>query len=122
MEQPQEENAIRATSIVGLTVRNRQGREIGCIEDFVLDMESGRIAYAVMNSEGFLEGKGRLFAVPFQSMLLDLKANEFLLDADEDRLAEAPGFSADNWPRMGDRRWGATIHAHYGKMPYWEEG
>ena len=120
MRQPEEKKALRAASIMGLRVRNSEGGEIGLIEDFVLDMETGRIAYAVMTSKGFLQGEERLFAVPFQSMILDLDRNEFILDADKNRLAEAPGFSGDKWPKMGDRRWGAKIHAWYGKKPYWE--
>ena len=121
MQKPEESRAILANSIIDLKVQNKEGQEIGKIEDIVLDMESGRIGYAVMSSAGFLAGDERLFAVPIQSMVLDLTRNRFLLDADKERLENAPGFDRNNWPRMGDRRWGAKIHAYFGQRPYWEK-
>lgn len=110
--------AISAHSIIGSRVRNREEEDLGKIEDFVLDMESGRIAYAVLSSP---EKKQRFFAVPFQSLVLDMGREEFILDADKGKLDKAPGFDPDNWPVMGNRRWGSEIHAFYGRKPYWEE-
>jgi sporulation protein YlmC with PRC-barrel domain len=110
--------AISANSIIGSRVRNREGEDLGKIEDFVLDMESGRIAYAVLSSP---EKKQRFFAVPFQSLVLDMGREDFILDADKGKLDKAPGFDPDNWPVMGNRRWGSEIHAFYGRKPYWEE-
>jgi sporulation protein YlmC with PRC-barrel domain len=120
MDKPKESKALLATSIIGLPVKNSERQNLGKIDDFVLDMESGRIAYAVMSSTSRSEAGERLFAVPIQSMILDIEREEFVLDADKSRLDDAPGFDRDNWPRMGDRRWGAKIHAYYGQKPYWE--
>jgi sporulation protein YlmC with PRC-barrel domain len=120
MEKPEETRALLATSVIGLTVHNLAGEQLGRIEDFVLDMSSGRIAYAIMASAGFLRGGERLFAVPIQSMTLDLEQERFTLDADKKKLEDAPGFDREHLPKMGDRRWGAAIHAFYGQKPYWE--
>ncbi|MGH9338634.1 MAG: PRC-barrel domain-containing protein [Acidobacteriota bacterium] len=113
-------NALSASTIIGGKVRNHQGEGLGEIEDFVVDMQSGRIAYAVLSFDGFLGMGGKLFAVPFQSLSLNLEKEEFILDADKDKLKNAPGFDRDNWPMMGNRRWGSEIHAYYGRKPYWE--
>ncbi len=120
MEKPVENRALLTSSVIGLTVFNPAGERLGRIDDFVLDMGTGRIAYAIMESAGFLKGGERLFAVPIQSMKLDLEQERFVLDADKPKLENAPGFDRDHFPRMGDRRWGAAIHAYFGEKPYWE--
>lgn len=120
MKKPEESRALLTSSVIGLTVLNPAGEQLGRIEDFVLDMGSGRIAYAIMASAGFLSGGERLFAVPIQSMTLDLEQERFTLEADKQKLENAPGFDRDHFPRMGDRRWGAAIYAYFGEKPYWE--
>jgi sporulation protein YlmC with PRC-barrel domain len=115
-----EANAIQATSIIGSRVRNQDGENVGKIEDFVMDMETGRIAYAVLSFGGFLGMGDKLFAVPFQSMQFDVEDEEFVLDVNIERLKNAPGFDPNHWPKMGEREWGSKIHAYYGQKPYWE--
>jgi sporulation protein YlmC with PRC-barrel domain len=58
-----EANAIQATSIIGSRVRNQDGENVGKIEDFVMDMEAERIAYAVLSFGGLLGIGDKLFAV-----------------------------------------------------------
>jgi sporulation protein YlmC with PRC-barrel domain len=58
-----EANAIQATSIIGSRVRNQDGENVGKIEDFVMDMETERIAYAVLSFGGLLGIGDKLFAV-----------------------------------------------------------
>lgn len=120
MDKPEETQALLASSVIGLTVINADGEQLGRIDDLVLDMGSGRIAYAIMTSADLLEGGEKLFAVPIQSMTLDVAQETFILEADKSKLADAPGFDRDHFPAMGDRRWGARIHAYYGEKPYWE--
>jgi hypothetical protein len=84
-----------------------------------IDMETGRIAYAVLSFGGFLGMGDKLFAVPFQSMQFDVEDEEFVLDVNIERLKNAPGFDRNHWPKMGEREWGSKIHADYGQKPYW---
>jgi sporulation protein YlmC with PRC-barrel domain len=117
-----EVNAIQATSIIGSRVRNQDSENVGKIEDFVIDMETGRIAYAVLSFGGFLGMGDKLFAVPFQSMQFDVEDEEFVLNVNIvniERLKNAPGFDPNHWPKMGEREWGSKIHAYYGQKPYW---
>ncbi len=115
-----EDIALKASTIIGAKVHNYQHEDIGKIEDFVMDTQSGRIAYAVLSFGGFLGIGDKLFAVPFQSLSWDPARECFMMEANKDRLKNAPGFDRNSWPKMGDRRWGSTIHNYYGSKPYWE--
>lgn len=111
---------MAATTLVGNSVRNPEGEDLGRIEDFVIDLEEGVIAYAVLSFGGFLGMGDKLFAVPWSALSLDPDEKQFILDVDRDTLKQAPGFDKDNWPDMADRRWGAQIHRYYHREPYWK--
>lgn len=110
---------LSATTINGDSVVNPQGEDLGKIEDVVLDVDSGRVAYAVLSFGGFLGMGDKLFALPWSSLRLDPENHRFILDETKERLENAPGFDKSNWPNMGDRTWGRSIYKHYGREPYW---
>jgi sporulation protein YlmC with PRC-barrel domain len=112
---------MSAGTLAGDRVRNSQGDDLGTIEEIMLDVTTGRVAYAVLSFGGFLGIGDKLFAIPWEALELNEAEHEFLLDVDRQQLESAPGFDKNNWPDMADPSWGAMIHSHYGRTPYWEQ-
>lgn len=104
---------LSATSIVGDDVCNMKHDKLGKIEDIMLDLENGKIRYAVLASGGFLGMGDRLFAVPWQSLKQDREQKRFTLDIETERLKKAPGFDKENWPDMADSAWNSSIDSYY---------
>ena len=90
----------KASNVIGMKVVNRQNEEVGRIKDLVVDFESGKIAYAVLSVGAKLGLGGKLVAIPAESLAPQMGAKALLLDASKDRLAQAPGFNEDDWPRI----------------------
>jgi len=111
---------LTASTVTGDRVRNTAGEDLGTIHDIMLDIDSGRVAYAVLSFGGFLGIGDKLFAVPWSSLRISTAEHEFVLDVDRKMLESAPGFNKNNWPDMADPAFGREIHAYYGKTPYWE--
>jgi hypothetical protein len=86
----------------------------------MLDVPSGRVAYAVLSSGGFLGIGDKLFAIPWSALTLDADNKCFILNIDKERLKNAPGFDKDHWPSMADQRWATEVHSYYQRRPYWE--
>jgi len=110
---------MSASTLEGDEVMNRQGEKLGTIEEIMLDVSTGRIAYAVLSAGGFLGMGDKLFAIPWQALTLDTDNECFILDVDKDRLQNAPGFDKDHWPAMADLRWASELHTYYRAQPYW---
>ena len=106
-------NAFMVEKIVGSMVRNMKGEELGTIEDIVVDIDTGRILYAVMDFGGFLGLGGKLFPVPWQSLAPLPSEGIFFLDASKDKLKDAPAYDKDSLPDMGDMHWGAKVADFY---------
>lgn len=111
---------LSSSTISGDKVVNRQGEDLGDIKDLMIDVDSGRVAYAVLEFGGFLSMGSKLFAVPLSAMELDSENHRFIFDQTEESLENAPGFDKDQWPNFADREWGSSVHSHYGVRPYWE--
>jgi sporulation protein YlmC with PRC-barrel domain len=99
----------RASKLVGMTVRNKQDENIGRISDLAIDLESGRVAYAVLSHGGVFGFGGKLIAVPIQAFTPAPGENHVLLDIDQQTLDQAPGFSRNNWPDMNEEHDGRTV-------------
>jgi sporulation protein YlmC with PRC-barrel domain len=110
---------LSADTLTGDTVFNAAGENLGKIEDFMLDVESGRIRYAVLSFGGVLGIGNKLFAVPPEALTVDASRKCFVLDVEKERLENAPGFDKDNWPNFADPTLGSEIYGYYGRKPYW---
>lgn len=103
-----------ADTLVGNDVYNEKAEDLGDIKEIMLDMNTGKISYAVLSFGGFLGMGEKLFAVPWQALKLDPEHKRFILDVEKERLETAPGFDKDKWPNMSDPTWAKGIHSYYG--------
>lgn len=106
-----------ANTLLGNDVYNQDGEDLGDIKEFMIDMASGKIAYAVLSFGGLLGMGDKLFAVPWPALALDTKNKRFTLNVAKAALADAPGFDKGRWPSMSDRTWARGVHRFYG-TPY----
>jgi len=113
-------HVMSADTLQGDSVVNMKGEDLGSIEDIMIDVPNGRVAYAVLSFGGILGIGDKLFAIPWDALTLDADRECFVLDVEEDQLKNAPGFDKDHWPSMADRTWGREIHTYYNQRPYWE--
>jgi sporulation protein YlmC with PRC-barrel domain len=112
---------MAADTLEGDRVVNRRNEDLGTIQDIMIDVQRGCVAYAVMSCGGFLGMGDKLFAVPWNALTLDADRKCFVLDADRERFQNAPGFDKDHWPSMADSSWASQVHDYYGVRPYWND-
>ena len=104
---------LSASTIIGDSVRNGAGEDLGNIEDLMINIESGAVEYAVLSFGGFLGVGDKLFAVPLEAMQVDTEHHQFVLNESKDRLKNAPGFDKDHWPNHADPQWQRTVRDYY---------
>ena len=115
-------SVLAASTLTGDSVRNAAGEDLGKIDEIMIDIPTGRVAYTVLSFGGFLGMGDKLFAVPWSALKVDKDEKCFILNADRQTLERAPGFDKDNWPDMSDQTWGEDISTYYHVRPYWEGG
>jgi sporulation protein YlmC with PRC-barrel domain len=117
---PSEQRVLAADTLTGDKVVNLQNEDLGKIEHLMIDLGTGRIAYAVLSFGGFLGMGDKLFAIPWSALTVDTLEKRFILQVDKELLKRAPGFDKEQWPNMADRAWGTQVFKYYGAKPYWD--
>lgn len=107
----------RVEDVVGSKIRNAEGKDLGEVEELVVDVNSGDIRYAVVSYGGFLDIGDKLFAVPMKAMSLNQNEDGdafFVVDMNQEKLENSEGFDDDNWPNFADQKFTSTVDQTYG--------
>ena len=109
---------LSASSLSTDKVKNLEGEDLGKIEDLMIDLKSGRVAYAVVSFGGGFMHSGKLLAIPWASLKVDQGDKKVFLNVSKETLESAEGFDKDNWPDMADPAFQAKTFGHYGIEPW----
>jgi sporulation protein YlmC with PRC-barrel domain len=110
---------MAADTLQGDSVYNEADEKLGEVTDIMIDVPTGRVAYAVMSVGGVFGIGDKLFAIPWQALTLDTENKCFRMNISSEQLKNAPGFDKDHWPTMADQTWAQQVHDYYGAEPYW---
>jgi sporulation protein YlmC with PRC-barrel domain len=89
---------LSARSLIDTKVVNSSGEDLGKIEELMINIDTGTVAYAVLSFGGFLGIGDKLFAVPWSSLFVDEINEQIVLNKSREELRRAPGFDKDHWP------------------------
>jgi sporulation protein YlmC with PRC-barrel domain len=111
--------AHRASTVIGMTVKNAAGKDLGTVNDIVLDMGTGHVRYYALSYGGWLGLGDKLFAVPHKTFQVrrfaDSDKHYLVLNVSEEKLKNAPGFDQNNWPDFAnDAQWREKVDRYYG--------
>ena len=104
----------KASSLIGMDVRNQNDEHLGHIKDLVIDLRKDTVSYAVMTtaSKAMLGINEKLLAVPLAALTASSDQKYLILNADKSKVETAAGFDKDNWPSVSSPSWGAE--------PFWQ--
>ncbi|MEP7184673.1 MAG: PRC-barrel domain-containing protein [Rhodanobacter sp.] len=104
---------LSASTLSGDAIKNPQGESLGDLKDIMIDTESGQVAYAVLSFGGLLGMGDKLFAVPWESLVVDGENKNLVLNVSKERLKDAPGFDKDHWPNFAEPGFADQLRTYY---------
>lgn len=110
---------LSSSSLTGDTVVDAAGEKLGTIDDLMIELGGGTIAYAVLSVGGLFGMGDKLFAIPWSALRVDTNEKQLVLNINKEKLEKAEGFDKDNWPDFADQTWGSKVHSHFGTKPSW---
>jgi len=107
---------VRASKVIGAQVKASGGDELGRVEDIILNPQSGRVEFAVINHENKL--------VPIPMRLLSSSGTPgttgaeqmtFTAQIEKDKLQNAPNISdRSRWSELQQGNFSQRVYSHYG--------
>lgn len=110
-------DAAKASDLIGMTVKNNQEEKLGKVEDLAVDVESGRVVQVILSTGGFIGIGDTLTAVPPEVLHRDIALKALHLDADREKLKDAPRFEMSKWAENSDCNHLAGVYRYYGEEP-----
>lgn len=107
--------AVKASEIIGMTVKNKQDEKLGKVDDLAVDVESGRIVQVILSTGGLIGIGDTLTAVPPGALHHDVANKVLHLDADKEKLKNAPKFETSKWAENSDSAHVSAVYSHYGE-------
>jgi hypothetical protein len=101
-----------ANDISNFTLQDRQGQDLGQIDQLLVDTLRGQIGYVVVQSP-----TGQTHVIPWNALLVDPEHETLTLAMDADRFRNAPTGDAQ---MVQDMNQAHQLHQFYGVSPYWE--
>lgn len=108
-----ERRLLSASSLCGDEVKNLKGESLGEIKEFMIDVQTGKVDYAVLSVGGFMGLGDKLFAVPWEALRVNEQDKCFEMSIDKEQLEKAPGFDKDSWPDQHDPSWEEKVRNYY---------
>ncbi len=111
--QPQ---AMRASKIIGATVENANGDNIGEIKDMMVDTRNERVRYVVLSHGGVLGIGDKLFAYPMSMVETSGRnSDKLVMNVNKEQLDKAPGFDKNKWPDFASNgKYSSEVDKYYG--------
>lgn len=109
---------VSGAELIGSRVHVADGREIGRIDDVMLDIDDRRLTYFVLSLDRWVrEGReDHLIVAPSNLLRIDAArgGDGWLFDVALSRLESAPSFRRDRWPNFADPQFTRDVYRHYG--------
>jgi hypothetical protein len=105
-------NVLSTDQLIGVTVRDRQGQEIGKIKEVMINFEKGRAGFARVSS-----GDGKDHMVPLTALTSAPEWGFVTLNTDRSLIETSP------MPQQGmtEEQYGRALYEHYGLSYPWED-
>lgn len=118
--QPLDIQHLRLSKMLGMKVEDAQGNDVGKLNNAMIDMRDGKVAFGIVAMHhGFL-GMGRDYAaVPWAALNLTSQPGLAKVDVSRETLAAA-AFSRNNFPNLADPQYSRQLFDRFHVTPYWE--
>jgi len=111
---------LRLSKLIGTTIKNSEGTDIGKLNNVMLDLNRGKVAYGILSVDrSFLGASGKLAAIPWSAIRIDEQRGVALLNVDKSTL-QALAFDENHFPNLADPQYSRDLYQRFNVRPYWE--
>jgi sporulation protein YlmC with PRC-barrel domain len=97
----QQDTLVPGSTMVGTTVKDRQGGEVGKIQELMIEPQSGRIRRVVISFGGTLGINEKRVEIPWEALTIGLGTKELVVEVDKEQLGQSASGEKVKSPPVG---------------------
>jgi hypothetical protein len=103
------------------SITNDHGESLGKVEMLMVDLETGKIAYAILAFGGF-PNRTKLLAVPWELLNFSHHDKKLILNIPKELLVKSPGYDTIEQVIQGaDFYWLGEVYEYYSHKTEWDQ-
>jgi sporulation protein YlmC with PRC-barrel domain len=103
-----------ASGLLGRGVDTPAAEDLGEVEDFLVDLNTGNVLFALISHGGFLGIGQDQAAIPLSALSFDETEDELILDVSQEQFDSFPDVDVSNdWPIGLDQTWDDDLSAFW---------
>jgi sporulation protein YlmC with PRC-barrel domain len=106
---------LKATALLGMTVRSNSGERLGRLQDLIFDMDLRTASFAIIERAGPLGAGGTRIAVPLADLKPSADRNQLTLAATKEQFEAASAAPTGGWLAVAGEDWMKKIDRFYGE-------
>jgi sporulation protein YlmC with PRC-barrel domain len=110
----------KASDLMSKEVVSSSGEDIGDVRNLIVDPDSSRVFYYIVDFDNELGHGDKLFAIPPSTLRLSNDYKNLAASFSTGQINAASGFEDRTWPNITDAQWNSRNYQAYGVRPYWE--
>jgi uncharacterized protein YrrD len=114
-EEAEDPNLRSVREVKGYRIAARDG-DIGRVDDFLIDEDSWKLLYMVVDTGSWLPGR-KVLVSPTWVEEIDWNGSRVRVDLDQDTIRNSPEYDPSELP---DREYENQLYEHYERDKYWE--
>lgn len=107
------QHLIASNKVEGTAVYNRDSEKLGSIYNFMVDKQSGKVEYAVLQFGGIFGLGSDYYPLPWDVLDYDTSQGGYVVSLDKSVLEKAPRYTEASQPSF-DRDYGREVYGYYG--------
>ena len=97
----QQDTLVPGSTMVGTAVKDRQGGEVGKIQELMIEPQSGRIRRVVVSFGGTLGINEKRVEIPWESLTIGLGTKGLVVEVDKEQLGQSSRGEKMESPPLG---------------------
>ena len=103
---------LRASELIGKNVNDRAGKDMGEIDDIVVDMNNAKIHYAVLEFDQSWNLNDKLISLPMRAFTYPADKGDLILNVDKAAIDTKHAFDKNRWPDLNDQNYVVGINRY----------
>lgn len=116
-----EHPVLRVSKIKGEALMSNDGRELGKVDDVIVDTGSGRIALVCVTFGGVMGIGSDKVCMPWPAFDVNKEGRLYTVNVDKEQLRSAPKIESRDWAELRQTGFVSNVYGHFGMQDRWSD-